>query len=185
MRKSKPTKRFPDKKYNIIYADPPWRFRLWDNKASRSCADNHYPTMELSNIKNLPVMGLADDDCVLFLWATAPCLPDAIDTARCWGFTYKTVAFVWVKTNKNTPGLFTGMGYWSRSNTEYCLLCTRGHPHRVSTNVHQVCVYPRREHSRKPDIVRDRIVQLCGDLPRIELFARQRTVGWDVWGNEV
>ena len=179
------TKQFPDKKYNIIYADPPWRFRLWNNKASRSCADNHYPTMKLSSIKNLPVMDLADENCVLFLWATAPCLDECIKTAQAWGFTYKTVGFVWIKTNKHNNRIFTGMGYWSRSNAEFCLLCTRGKPHRVHTNIHQVVFAPRREHSRKPDTMRNRIVALCGDVPRIELFARQRTEGWDVWGNEV
>lgn len=101
------------------------------------------------------------------------------------GFTYKTVAFVWLKLNKSGKGFFFGMGYWTRSNAEICLLAVKGKPKRVSRKVFQIIVSPLQEHSRKPDEARRRIVDLLGDLPRIELFAREKTAGWDVWGNEV
>lgn len=102
-----------------------------------------------------------------------------------WGFTYKTVAFVWVKQNRKTPSLFWGLGHWTRANVELCLLATRGSPKRKSAAVHQVIVSPVEEHSKKPDAVRERIISLLGEQPRVELFARQTTPGWDVWGNEV
>jgi N6-adenosine-specific RNA methylase IME4 len=114
-----------------------------------------------------------------------PCLPEGIDLIKKWGFEYKTVAFVWTKKNKKADSLFWGMGYWTRANSELCLLATKGNIKRIAKNVHQVVQTPIREHSQKPDEVRDRIVQLMGDLPRIELFARQKTDGWDVWGNEI
>ena len=110
---------------------------------------------------------------------------DCIQTIKEWGFEYKTCAFSWVKKNKKSDSLFWGLGYWTRANNEICLLATKGKPKRVSKAVHQVVLDKIREHSRKPDCVRDRIVDLCGDLPRIELFARQKADGWDAWGNEV
>ena len=102
-----------------------------------------------------------------------------------WGFSYKTVAFTWVKENWKSPGLFWGLGYWTRANAEVCLLATRGSPKRQSAAVHQVILSPVEQHSKKPDAVRERIVTLMGDVPRVELFAQQETLGWDVWGNEV
>ena len=102
-----------------------------------------------------------------------------------WGFEYKTVAFVWVKQNRKSNGLFWGMGYWTRANAELCILATRGKPKRISPRVHQIIISHVEQHSKKPDEARDRIIALMGDLPRIELFARQATKGWDVWGNEV
>lgn len=171
------------KKYNIIYADPPWTYRVWAGKGKT--AANHYDLMTVEEICNLPIQNIAADDCVLFLWITPPCLPDAFKVIEAWGFTYKTKAFNWVKRNKKSPSWFWGLGYWTRANSEDCLLATKGRPKRVSRSVHQVVDTPIEQHSKKPDIVRERIVQLCGDLPRIELFARQKTPGWDVWGNEV
>lgn len=171
------------KKYQIIYADPPWRFNVWnrDTGLGRS-ADSHYKTMTLQEIKNLPIP--SDNNCVLFLWAVCPQLNEALQVVKSWGFEFKTVAFVWVKTNKNgTP--FTGMGYWTRANAEICLLATKGKISRVSKSVKQIILSHKQEHSKKPNEVRHRIVELLGDLPRIELFARQKTSGWDVWGNEV
>jgi N6-adenosine-specific RNA methylase IME4 len=141
--------------------------------------------MSLGEIKSLDIESIVQRDCVLFLWATFPQLNDAFKVIEAWGFTFKTVAFVWVKRNRKSPSLFWGMGYWTRANVEICLLATRGHPRRVSARVHQVVESPIRNHSQKPDLVRERIVDLMGDLARIELFARERTDGWDVWGNEV
>lgn len=173
-----------DKKYDIIYADPPWGFSAWSDKAQKHIS-KYYATMTDQEIMDLPVQRLASDDAVLFLWATFPNLPLAMATIKAWGFTYKTCAFTWVKQNKKKPSLFWGMGYYTRSNAEICLLATRGKPlPRLSRKVHSVIVSPLREHSRKPDEVRERIVELFGDLPRIELFARQRADGWDCWGNE-
>ena len=141
--------------------------------------------MSKEEIYNLPIQNICKEDCILFLWVTFPKLLDGLETMKRWGFTYKTVGFNWIKKNKKADSFFWGLGYWTRSNSELCLIGTKGKPKRKSMGVHQV-VYERiREHSRKPDCVRDRIVELCGDLPRIELFAREKTEGWDVWGNEI
>ena len=169
-----------NKKYNIIYADPPWRYQVWsrDTGLGRS-ADSHYQTMEKEDIQNLPIQNICAKDCVLFLWVTAPCLPEGLELINKWGFTYKTFGFTWIKTNKKSDSLFWGMGYYTRANAEICILATKGKPlPRLSKS-------KIREHSRKPDEVRDRIVELFGDIPRIELFARQTCEGWDCWGNEV
>ncbi|MCI9057187.1 MAG: adenine methyltransferase [Oscillospiraceae bacterium] len=173
------------KKYGVILADPPWAFRAWSDKGKGRSAEQHYPTMRMEDIKALPVPSLAAEDCVLFLWATFPMLKEALEVIDVWGFTYKTVAFTWVKENRKSPGLFWGLGYWTRANAEVCLLATRGSPKRQSAAVHQVILSPIEQHSKKPDAVRERIVALMGDVPRAELFARQETPGWDVWGNEV
>ena len=173
------------KKYSIIYADPPWQYKTYSKKGQGRSAEKHYPTMTLDEICLLPVEQLADDDCVLFMWTTVPFLRDCFSVLDAWGFTYKTVAFVWVKQNRKTDGLFWGMGHWTRANAELCILATKGHPKRISASVHQVIVSHIEEHSKKPDETRDRIVSLVGDLPRIELFARQKIDGWDTWGNEV
>tara|TARA_Y100000310_G_scaffold325071_1_gene387985 strand:- start:128 stop:610 length:483 start_codon:yes stop_codon:yes gene_type:complete len=146
---------------------------------------NQYPVLSVVDLCALPVPSIADDDCALFLWTTAPCLIEATNVLEAWGFTYKTKAFCWIKQNKVSMGLFTGMGYWTRSNTEDCWLATKGHPKRIDARVHQVIMSPIQGHSQKPAIVREKIVQLMGDLPRIELFARKKVDGWDAWGNEV
>jgi len=173
------------KKYQIIYADPPWEY---EDKALAGLrgACCKYPVLNLNNLKALPVAQLADRDCVLFLWATMPKLNEVFPLLEAWGFAYKTVAFTWVKRNRNSMGWFWGMGRWTRSNAELCLLATIGHPPRRDAGIHSVVDTPIMGHSRKPDeVVRDRIVALCGDLPRIELFARRKVEGWDCWGNEV
>ena len=149
------------------------------------CAESHYPTMKLSDICTLPVADIADKDCVLFLWATYPNLREAFAVLDAWGFVYKTVAFTWVKRNRKSPGFFVGLGHWTRANAEICLLATKGKPKRISRSVRQIIDTPIERHSKKPDEIRTRIVELMGDVPRIELFARERTDGWDVFGNEV
>lgn len=171
--------------YNIIYADCPWQYKVWSKKGQGRSAENHYPTMSIEDICALPVSSIAAPDCALFMRVTFPTLPDAFKVLQTWGFTYKTVAFVWVKRNRKSPGWFWGLGHWTRANAEMCLLATKGKPKRVSAKVHQIIDSPVEEHSKKPDETRRRIVELVGDLPRIELFARQTTPGWDVWGNEV
>ena len=168
--------------YSVIYADPPWRYA---QKGLQGAAEKHYPTMGIDELCALPVADLAAPDSVLFLWATFPQLPEALRLIKAWGFTYKSVAFVWLKKNRKSEGWFYGLGFWTRGNAEVCLLATRGHPKRQAANVHQFIIAPIQEHSRKPDEARDKIVALMGDVPRVELFARQSPPGWDVWGNEV
>jgi len=175
------------KKYQIIYADPPWRYKTYSNK--NVCP---YPVMKNEDIYNLPVKKLADENCVLFIWATFPKLIECIETIKAWGFQYKSMAFTWVKRNKKSNTWFWGMGYWTRQNTEVCLLATKGKPKRKSMGVHCIIDTPVGNHSKKPAEIRNRIVKLIGDLPRIELFARkpydmfnESYAGWDVWGNEV
>ena len=141
--------------------------------------------MSLEEIKTLPVAELADRDCVLFLWATFPMLQEALEVVRAWGFTFKTVAFTWIKLSPKSNSIYWGMGFWTRSNAEICLLATKGQPRRQAKNVHQVIISHVEEHSKKPEEARRRIVALMGEVPRVELFARQATPGWDVWGNEV
>lgn len=171
-------------KYNIIYADPPWNYNDPCNSGKRG-AIHKYPTMSIEEIKKLPVRKIAADDSLLFLWVTFPLLQEGLDTIAAWGFKYKTIAFNWIKQSKTGQSLHWGMGNWTRANSEICLLGVRGNPKRVSAGVHSVVMSPLRKHSQKPDEVRDRIVELAGDLPRIELFARNETEGWHVWGNEV
>ena len=133
----------------------------------------------------LPVAELAAKDSALFMWATFPQLPEALRLIRAWGFTYKSVAFVWLKKNRKADSWFYGLGFWTRANAEVCLLATKGHPKRQAADIHQFIISPIEAHSKKPDETRDKIVALMGDLPRVELFARQTSPGWDVWGNEV
>lgn len=175
-----------DRKYNIIYADPPWTFKTWSGKGKeKKSAENHYHCMKKEDIQALPIEKISAEDCVLLLWVTFPSLEEGLELIKKWGFTYKTCGFTWVKRNRKSDGWFWGLGYWTRANAEICLLATKGKPKRVSKSVHSICDARVREHSRKPDEVRDRIVALCGDLPRIELFARQYADGWDCWGDEV
>ena len=169
-------------KYQVIYADPPWDYQQCRLSGS---AKKHYPTMRIEKLCALPVAEIADRDCALFLWATFPQLPEALRLIKAWGFVYKTVAFVWLKQNRKALTWFYGLGFWTRSNAEICLLATKGHPKRQSAGIHQLVISPVERHSKKPDEVREKIVELMGDVPRIELFARQQTPGWDVWGNEV
>lgn len=184
-------KDFPKKKYDIIYADPPWTYR--DKALNRGGC--RYRMLSIKNIIKLPVVKIASDNCLLFLWVTMPMLFDVesdIATSNIqliiknWGFEYKTVGFVWVKMNKvRSDTLFWGMGRWTRSNIELCLLATRGRPKRVDAGVHSVIMSKIEKHSRKPGEARKRIVELVGNISRIELFARERVVGWDSWGNEL
>jgi len=172
-----------NKKYNIIYADPPWSYN--DKMSGHSFSlDHEYETQPLEWIKKLPVQNISDKNCVLFLWAVSPQLPEAIEVMKAWGFKYKTVAFCWSKVHKSGKPV-SNLGRWTMGNIELCLLGVRGKPKRICNNVKQLVVAERTIHSKKPDEVRNRIVELMGDLPRIELFARQKTEGWDVWGNEV
>lgn len=187
-----------DKKYNIIYADPPWQYS--DRHCNGNC-EQHYPTMKLEEIAALPVRRIAEKDATLFMWATYPQMEVALDVIRAWGFVYKTIGFQWIKLNKSVQvnllqitslqdilrkSCFYGLGRWTRGNTECCLIATKGKPRRVSPKVSQLIFAPLTIHSAKPAETRDRIEELMGGgTPRIELFARQTVPGWDCWGNEV
>ncbi len=182
------------KKYQIIYADPPWKFKVWCfGTGSGRSPDQYYPTMELEDICALPVKNIAAKNCILFLWGTWPKLEEALQVIYAWGFKYKTSGFVWVKQNPSGEGIMCGLGYWTRKATEFVLLATKGSPKRINEAVMEVLFAPRGRHSSKPSEIRNRIVDLMGDLPRIELFARKEEYlfdkdgfdGWDVWGNEV
>ena len=182
---------WPQGKYGAILADPPWAFRTWAGSAVPSrVADAHYQTMSMKQIAKLPVAELAADDCALFLWCCWPTLPEALGIINAWGFEYKTCGFDWVKANNTQPDFFeeqlrgqVGMGYWTRANSEPCLLATRGKPKRLNADVRQAIIEPRRQHSRKPDCVHGRIERLVSG-PYVELFARAPREGWAVWGNE-
>lgn len=188
------------KTYQLLYADPPWDFKTYSEKGAGRSPSKHYPCMSIEAICELPIPSITAIDSALFMWTTSPHLEQSFEVIRKWGFKYKTVAFVWVKGKLETTRDYYdtdgdhpvtdikwhwGTGYWTRANAEYVLLATKGHPKRVSASVQQVVFEPVQEHSKKPDIVRDHIVELMGDLPRIELFARQKVEGWDCWGNEV
>ena len=190
-------KDLPRNHFGAIYADPPWGFNLWwggrSNKTpvgvpSRATKP-HYPVMREDELNALPVGELAADNCVLFLWTCWPVLEWSLRTIKAWGFEYKTCGFCWVKAHAGQIDMFREdikphmtLGYWTRSNSEVCLLATRGKPKRLSGNVRQAIIEPRREHSRKPDI-HGRIESLVSG-PYLELFARQERPGWTVWGNQ-
>ncbi len=176
----------PKKKYQIIYADPAWKYGGGKGKNSKNWGNSlsAYDCMKLSDLKKLPINSIADDNCALFMWVTLPMIKEGLELMESWGFKYKTTAFVWNKIYKNGKP-YCGMGYWTRSGTEICLLGFKGKMERQSKEVYQVISAPVTSHSKKPNEVGDRIVALVGDLPRIELFARDKKQGWDSWGNEV
>lgn len=175
------------KRYSIIYADPPWKYNARYNSSTRfgTGAYGHYCLMTNDEIAALPIRNISANNCALFLWVTFPYLDKQIRIMEAWGFTYKTLGFSWIKTNPKNGNPFFGVGYYAKSNCEVCLMGIKGKMTPISNRVSSCIISPRREHSRKPDIVRERIVELFGDLPRIELFARQKIDGWDCWGNEV
>lgn len=181
-------------KYGVIYADPPWRFSTYSSKGQKKAPDRHYPTMKIEDICALPVPALAADDAALFLWVYQPMLRQAFLLFDVWGFEFKTVAYIWVKTNGHQDRLFYGgqdakksLGYHTRAGSEQCWLATKGRGYkRLSKAEPQVVFAPRREHSRKPDEIAESIVRLTGpETSRIELFARTERPGWAAWGNEV
>ncbi len=180
------------KKYKVIYPDPPWEYKDKCNSGERG-AEFKYPCMSMEELKALPVGELADEDCAMLCWATWPLLPNIFREGlfEAWGFTYRTIGFIWIKMIKSEGSLLRsnrlklGMGNYSRSNSEPCLLATRGKPKRIDAGVQSVVVAPIGEHSAKPVEVHRRIERLFGDVPRIELFARRKRKGWDHWGNQV
>lgn len=174
---------FPKKKYRIIYADPPWCYEKTGGITnSRGMAKQFYNTMSFTELCALPVKDIAADNAVLFLWTTWPQLERAFPVIKAWGFVYFGLGFEWIKKTATGKDHF-GMGYYTRANSEPCLMAFRGKMSPLCHNIRQIIESLIQKHSHKPDEVRDRIVILFGDLPRIELFARQKTDGWDVWGD--
>lgn len=172
--------------FDVILADPPWRFNAWSDKGKGRSPDQHYPTLQLPDLQALDVGSLAGDNCALFLWATWPNLfrdvPALLDS---WGFTYRSLAFIWIKSNRKNGGLFTGLGYYTRANSEPCLLAVRGSMPVSDHGVHQVIYAPIGRHSEKPAEAYERIERLYPGRKYLELFARSRRPGWAAWGNEV
>lgn len=190
----------PHNHFAAILADPPWHFKTYNEKGRKRSPDwkpfkgspsIHYDTMGAEAIRSLPVAELAADNCCLFLWICWPLLPEALHLIEAWGFTFKTCAFDWVKAHAGQIEMFQdhnavqiGMGYWTRSNSEVCLLATRRKPKRLHADVRQAIIEPRRQHSRKPDCVYGRIERLVAG-PYLEMFARTTRPGWTSWGNQV
>lgn len=177
-----------DKKYGVIHADPPWLFKNYSAKGTGRNALSHYDCLSFEELRKLPVGQFAAKDCALFLWAVDPLLPRAIELIHAWGFEFKTVGFYWAKTNKSADpkalkaaDFFTGLGYWTRANVEQCLLATKGKPARKARDVRRLIVEARREHSRKPEQVYDRIQRLAKG-PYLDMFSRESRPGWDCWG---
>lgn len=177
-----------DKKYSIIYADPPWSYN--DKMVMQGVhgkirgAESFYKTMSITDICNLPIPDIVADNSILFMWVTMPMLGEGLEVIKAWGFTYKTCGFNWVKRTKRGK-IHLGMGHYTRGNAELCLIGLKGKkPQFLTRSLSQIVESTLENHSKKPDIVRDKIVELCGDIPRIELFARQAVEGWDCWGNE-
>jgi N6-adenosine-specific RNA methylase IME4 len=190
----------PRSYFGAVLCDPPWRFKTYNEKGRGRSPDwrpfkgspsKHYDTMSIEDIAALNVQSVTAADCALFLWVSWPMLKEAIGVIEAWGFTYKTCGFDWMKAHTGQIDMFRddgdalcGMGYWTRSNTEPCLLATRGKPKRLHRDVRMGIIEPRREHSRKPDCVHGRIERLVAG-PYLELFGRQARAGWTVRGNEV
>ena len=178
-------------KYNIILMDPPWFFNKRNNKNTRfgSGVTDKYPTMSLEEISNLNIPSICEDNCALFMWCTTSTgdsnLAEKLSLFKHWGFKLVNEGFTWVKLNPKSKTPFFGVGHYTKSNAEHCYLGIKGKMKPISNNVSSLIISPREEHSKKPDIVRDKIVELFGDLPRIELFARQKFEGWDYLGNDI
>jgi len=181
----------PRNHFGAILADPPWQFKtLWNTATGPGNRNADYQTMDIPELCALPVRELAAPDCALFIWGIWILMPRLFEVIEAWGFEYKTCAFDWMKAHAGQIEMFRedsdvqmGLGYWTRANTEPCLLATRGKPKRLNADVRQGIISPRRQHSRKPDIVHNRIERLVAG-PYLELFARQSRPGWTTWGNQ-
>lgn len=173
----------PEGKFRVILADPPWFFKARSAKGYGKSAQRHYACMKTGEIAALPVGPLADKDCALFLWATWPMIFDAQVVINAWGFKYSGLAWEWIKKNPETGKYSFGGGYGTRKNLEPCLLARKGSPQILRRDVRDFLYAPRREHSRKPDEVYDRIESMYHG-PYIELFSRSDKKGWTSWGNE-
>lgn len=174
------------KKYRVILADPPWQYTTVGATSPSRRTENHYNTMSRVDLLQMPIADISVDRAVLFMWACWPLIDEALELIKAWGFTYKTLAWEWIKMNPNNMGIAIGMGNYTKSNPEPCLLAFRGDPIPVAVHdVTSVIMSPLQEHSRKPEVQYNRIEALYPQGPYLELFARRRREGWDVFGNEV
>ncbi len=180
-------------RYRVILSDNPWRYDDKRNSSSMGMAESAYSTMTQDDLLKLRVDLLADDDCMLCLWATMPKLQEALDVVKGWGFKYITVGFVWVKLNPLAPftstidrsDIYSGLGHWCNGNAELVLFGRKGSPTRCAMDIKQIVLERRGAHSVKPEQVHKRIERLFGDVPRIELFAREPREGWTTLGNGI
>jgi len=176
----------PDGGYTIIYADPPWMTKNFkETKEGMISRDLPYQQMTDGDIMKMKVADIAAVDAMLFMWCIDSRIPIAAEIMKQWGFNYKCVGFVWGKKAKTTDGFNGGFSSYTKRDCEFCLIGSRGKYLNPKRGINQILIEPKTAHSRKPDTIRQRIVDFCGDVPRIELFARQKTQGWGVWGNEV
>lgn len=182
----------PRQFFGVIYIDPPWRFMTRSKKGMGRSADNHYKTMSLDEIKNLPIGKFAAPNCALLMWHTRPTEKLAHEVIEAWGFTWKSNAFTWVKTKKHAQEPYhlsdfpMSQGYGTRANPERCMYAVKGQPKRISKGIPELVIAPRREHSRKPDEMYD-LIQRLYPGPYLEMFGRRTPYGqqWSVWGDEV
>lgn len=179
----------PTRQYDIVYVDPPWHY--YGSAVKDAAAAKHYPLMTVDELAAIDVGGILNKRAAVFMWATCPRLDFALKLIEAWGLTYRGVAYVWVKTNRRGQ-IINGQGVpptFTKPTTELVLAATTkatGRPFPILDLAQaQVILHPRRAHSEKPAIFRERIELLCGDRPRIELFARSTAKGWDSWGAEV
>lgn len=181
------TPAFPGTGYGMIMADPPWHFTTYSATGAEKSPQAQYRTMTMTQIARLPVESLAAPDCLLWLWATGPILPQAIDILAGWGFAFVTMGW-WAKSRIPDPqdgaDLQLGTGYWLRNTGEPFLIGKRGAPRLTARDIRSTIVAPRREHSRKPDAAFAAAERMAPGVRRIELFSRQSRPGWDVWGLE-
>ncbi len=182
--------KLPNRKYNIIYADPPWKFsspKFQDgNRGFGNRVEDHYLTMNDSEIKNIPVHKICKTDCILFFWTIDSKLKSAIEIIENWGFRYATIGFTWIKQYKS-GSICYNFGTYTLKSSEICLIGIKGKLKNIKkkNNIKNLVFAERLQHSKKPNFIRNQIVELCGNLPRIELFAREKFEGWDYWGNEL
>lgn len=179
-----------NRKYQIIYADPPWHYGSKSAVNNSAGSENkplsdHYNTMSLAELKLLPIKNITQDDAACFMWVTDSHLDEAIEIFKAWGFKYKTIAFNWIKTT-NKGNYCKNVAPWTMKSSEICLLGTKGAmtKYKQVNNIESLVIAERTKHSRKPEEVRKRIELLFGDIPRLEMFARESVDGWDVFGNE-
>ncbi len=173
-------------KYQIIYADPPWRTGSFKQKKDGMLSRPlPYEQMTDSDIMALNINSIAEDNAILFMWCIDSRIPIAAEIMRQWGFQYKCVGFVWAKTAKTTKGFNGGFSSYTKRDCEFCLIGTRGRYMNLKRGINQILFESKTIHSRKPNTIRNRIVDLCGDRKRIELFARESHPGWDSWGDEI
>ena len=170
--------------YELIYADPPWKYNERKNAATKFGRGTPYPTMTTDDICALDIPAIAADNCALALWATGPRIPDAMRVIDAWGFRYCTILFTWAKISKS--GAYRLLpGYYTGSNAEICFLGARGSVPVDDKSVRQIIAAPLERHSKKPAEAYDRLDRLWPDAKRIELFARDARDGWHAWGNEL